>query len=77
MLDIAEALVLSGHRGEVLGGVVTDVNQKTDIVTVQIQDPAVELRVANGRKRPGERIRLRVDAVDVLAPRVDVSVMTA
>lgn len=77
VLDIAEALVLSGHRGEVLGGVVTDVNQKTDIVTVQVQDPAVELRVANGRKRPGERIRLRVDAVDVLAPRVDVSVITA
>ena len=77
VLDIAEALVLSGHRGEILGGVVTDVNQKTDIATVQVQDPAVELRVANGRKRPGERIRLRVDAVDVLAPRVDVSVITA
>jgi exoribonuclease R len=75
VLDIAEALVLSSHLGEVIDGVVTDVNPKTDVATVQVQEPAVELRVANGRRRAGERIRLRVDEVDVLAPRVDVSVV--
>ncbi len=77
VVDIAEALVLSSHVGQVLGGVVTDVSTRTDIASVQIQDPAVELRVANGRKRAGERIRLRVDAVDVLVPEVVVSVMPA
>ena len=75
VLDIAEALVLSSHLGEVIDGVVTDVNPKTDVATVQVQEPAVELRVANGRRRAGERIRLRVDEVDVLARRVDVSVV--
>ncbi|WP_297101885.1 RNB domain-containing ribonuclease [Tessaracoccus sp.] len=73
ILDIAEALVLSGRVGETLDGVVTDVNPKNNLATVQIQDPAVELRVANGSRSAGERIRIRVDAVEVLAPRVDVS----
>ncbi len=74
VLDIAEALVLSSRVGQLLDGVVTDVNPKSGLATVQVKDPAVELRVENGRKRAGERIRLRVDAVDAVAPRVDVSV---
>lgn len=73
VLDLAEALVLKDHVGRIFTGVVTDVHPKTGIGTVQVPDPAVELRVAAERAEVGSEIRVRIDAVDVPAGKVTLS----
>lgn len=73
VLDLAEALVLRGAQGTVLTGVVTDVHPRTGVGTLQVPDPAVELRVKASQKEVGSEIRVRVDKVDVRAGRVTLS----
>ncbi|HSO68850.1 MAG TPA: RNB domain-containing ribonuclease [Arachnia sp.] len=73
VLDLAEALVLRGAMGRVLTGVVTDVHPKTGVGTLQVPDPAVELRVKASQKEVGSEIRVRVDKVDVRSGRVTLS----
>ncbi len=70
VIDLTEALVLSSRVGEVLEGVLTDVNPKTGIGTVQVAEPAVEIRVASRQNEVGREIRVRIDRVDVLDGRV-------
>lgn len=65
VMDIAEALVLAGHEGEQMEGVLVDVNPKTRRGTVQIPASAVELNVNANPKDVGELIRVRIDKVDV------------
>nr|WP_231979945.1 hypothetical protein [Tessaracoccus coleopterorum] len=55
VVDLAEALVLSTRVGEVFDGVITDVNPKNGAGTVQIADPAVELRVEAGPRTSARR----------------------
>ena len=73
VLDLAEALVLRADVGRVLVGVVTDVHPKTGMGTVQVPDPAVELRVKASQKEVGSEIRVRVDKVDVRSGKVALS----
>ena len=73
VLDLAEALVLRAEVGRVLVGVVTDVHPKTGMGTVQVADPAVELRVKASQKEVGSEIRVRVDKVDVRSGKVALS----
>ena len=73
VLDLAEALVLRGALGRVLTGVVTDVHPKTGVGTLQVPDPAVELRVKASQKEVGSEIRVRVDKVDVRSGKVTLS----
>lgn len=65
VIDLTEALVLSDRVGSIFTGVVTDVHPKTGIGTVQIADPAVELRVKAKQREVGSQVRVRVDKVDV------------
>lgn len=73
VLDLAEALVLRGEVGRVFTGVVTDVHPKTGAGTVQLPEPAVELRVEASPHEVGSAIRVRVDRVDVRAGKVTLS----
>lgn len=73
VLDLTEALVLMEHRGEVFSGVVTDVNPKTGIATVQVRRPAVELRVEAAVSELGAEVRFRIDSVDVVHAKVETS----
>lgn len=65
MVDLTEALVLRSRVGSILTGAVTDVHPKTGVGTVQISEPAVELRVKAQQREVGSEIRVRVDKVDV------------
>ncbi|MFT3889213.1 MAG: RNB domain-containing ribonuclease [Arachnia sp.] len=73
VLDIAEALVLQSAVGQVFAGVLTDVNPKTGVATVQVQEPAVELRVSDADVPAGSRVQVRVDGVDVASGTVSAS----
>lgn len=68
-LDLAEAVVLSGHLGQVFDATVID--EGDGDVEVQITDPPVIARVVARRVDPGDVIQVRVAAVDVDARRVD------
>lgn len=70
VLSIAEAMVLSDEVGEILAGVLVDVNPKTRRGVVQIPESAVELNVNADPKAVGSEIRVRVDEVDVETRRV-------
>ncbi|NLE99036.1 MAG: RNB domain-containing ribonuclease [Propionibacterium sp.] len=73
VLDIAEALVLHGREGELMEGVLVDVNPRTRRGTVQIPDSAVELHVQANPRSVGETIRVRVDRVDVTTGDVELT----
>lgn len=73
MIDLTEALVLSDRVGSIYTGVLTDVHPKTGVGTVQIADPAVELRVKAKQKEVGSEVRVRVDKVDVRKGEVTLS----
>lgn len=62
-LDLAEAVVLAGRVGEVFEAAVIDEGDWG--VEVQIEDPAVLVRLPARRVDPGDRIRVRLVAVDV------------
>ncbi|MDO5676849.1 MAG: RNB domain-containing ribonuclease [Propionibacteriaceae bacterium] len=65
VIDLTEALVLSNRVGAIFTGVLTDVHPKTGVGTVQIAEPAVELRVKAKQQEVGSEVRVRVDKVDV------------
>lgn len=73
VVDLAEALVLSSRVGEEFRGVITDVHPRNGMGTVQIADPAVELRVSAAADEVGREIRLRIERVDVLDGVVETS----
>ena len=73
VIDLTEALVLSSRVGEVFTGVITDVNPKNSQGTVQIADPAVELRVNAKQDQVGAEVEVRIDKVDVVEGRVELS----
>ena len=61
-LDLAEAVVLHGHDGEVFDAVVTDEDQRG--VQFQITEPATVARASAHRVDPGDRIRVRLMRAD-------------
>ena len=74
VMDLAEALVLRDRVGERFPAVVTDVNPKNGQATVQVADPAVELRVQTEESKPGSEVFIRIVEVDLHEGRVDISV---
>ncbi|MBB1483694.1 RNB domain-containing ribonuclease [Tessaracoccus sp. MC1865] len=73
VIDLTEGLVLSNRVGAIFTGVVTDVDPKTHVGTVQIAEPAVELRVPAKASEVGSEVRVRVDKVDVRKGQVTLS----
>ena len=72
-LDLVEALVLGSRLDGELIAVVVDLDDRG--AQLQLEDPAVLLRVAGDGRQLGERVRLRVRAADPVARRVDVDVL--
>ena len=73
VLDIAEALMLVGHEGDVLDGVLVDVDPKRRRGVVQVPASALELQVSADPADVGTEIRVRVDRVDVAHGKVRVT----
>ena len=72
-LDLVEALVLGSRRGDELAAVVVDLDDRG--AQLQLDDPAVLLRVADDGRHLGERVRLRVLGADPAARQVQVDVL--
>jgi exoribonuclease R len=62
VLELAEAVVLSGHVGECFEGIVTDIDERG--ARIQIADPAVITRVPVNGLEVGAPIQLRLDEAD-------------
>jgi len=62
VLDLAEAVVLSGREGEIFDAVVVDEGEWG--VEVQISDPAVLVRTSARRVDPGDDLRVRLVSAD-------------
>ena len=75
MLDMAEALVLRDCVGKTFDGSVVDIQAKRDRARVQITEPAIVDTVPAAGLDLGQRVRLRVDRVDVADRRVDFTVV--
>jgi exoribonuclease R len=63
VIDLAEAVLLAGHVGEVFDAVVVDEDRRG--VVIQLAEPAVLARVPAHRVDPGDDVRVRLAAVDV------------
>lgn len=73
IIDMTEALTLSGRVGQEFVGTVIDLRGKApERARVMITDPAVEADVV-GTPTLGERIRVRLDRVDVAEGRTEFS----
>jgi exoribonuclease R len=68
VVDLAEALVLQGRRGETFRAVVTEVDG--DRGMVQLREPAVRARVEGHGLPLGEEVDVRLDEADVATRRV-------
>ena len=65
VIDLAEALLLSGRVGDVFDAVVVDEDQRGAVI--QLLDPAVVARVPARRVAPGDPIRVRLTGADPIA----------
>lgn len=65
IVDLTEALVLSGREGDVFTGTVVDVDTKRDRGRFMISEPAVEADVTGGQLPLGQDIQARLTAVDL------------
>jgi exoribonuclease R len=68
VIDLVEAIVLSGHEGQTFEAVVTDVDDRG--ARIQLCDVAVVARVATRTAEPGDEIRVKLTAADVHARQV-------
>src|SRR3954453_5513648 len=69
VIDLAEALVLQEHVGEVFCGVVVEAGEKGG--SVQLAEPAVRARLSGADLPLGEQVNVRVTGVDVVKRRVE------
>jgi exoribonuclease R len=69
VIELAEAVMMSGREHEVFEAVVVDEDRHGTLV--QLVDPAVLAHVHAHRVDPGDRIRVRLHAVDVVARTIE------
>jgi exoribonuclease R len=63
VLDLAEAVMLQGHEGELFSAVVTDVDERG--TRIHLCDPAVIARIDGKGAAPGDSITVELMSVDV------------
>lgn len=63
VIDLAETVLLSGQQGESFAAVVTDTAENG--ARIQLCDLPVVARVPGSGMQPGERVTVRLDAIDV------------
>ena len=62
VLDLAEAVLLSGREGEVFDGVIVDEDERGPLV--QLSEPAVLARLRAHRVSPGDAVRAKLVRAD-------------
>ncbi|MGH9139173.1 MAG: RNB domain-containing ribonuclease, partial [Acidimicrobiales bacterium] len=62
VVELAEAVLLTGREGDLFDGVIVDENQHGPVI--QIAEPAVLARVRASRVNPGDEIRVELIAAD-------------
>lgn len=73
IVDLTEALVLSGRVGQEFDAVVVSVDEERRRGTVLIDDPAVEATLRDVALPLGEHVRVRLDGVDLVEGTADLS----
>ncbi|MFT6391974.1 MAG: exoribonuclease R, partial [Ilumatobacter sp.] len=68
-IDLAEAILLQGHEGEVFEAVVTDEDDRG--ARIQVCDPAVVTRTVARRVDPGDDIKVKLISVDVAERKIE------
>ena len=68
-IDLAEAILLQGHEGEVFEAVVTDEDDRG--IRIQVCDPAVVTRTVARRVDPGDDIKVKLISVDVAERKIE------
>jgi exoribonuclease R len=68
VIALAEAVWLAGRVGESFDAVVVDEDEHG--VVIQLADPAVLARIEAHHVDPGDEVRVRLDAVDVISRQV-------
>ena len=68
VIDLVEAVVLSGQEGRTFEAVVTDTDERG--ARIQLCDVAVVARVSSRNVEPGEAVRVKLVAADVDARQV-------
>ena len=71
VIDVAEAVLLSGRVGDVFDAVVVDEDQRG--VVIQLVEPAVMARVSANGVEPGDAVRVKLVAVDAVARTIEFS----
>ncbi|CAN5807979.1 MAG: RNB domain-containing ribonuclease [Ilumatobacteraceae bacterium] len=71
VIELAEAVIMTGREHEVFDAVVVDEDRHGTLV--QLVDPAVLAHVPAHHVNPGDRIRVRLVAVDVTARRIELT----
>ena len=69
VIDLAEAVTLQGREGEVFNAVVVDDDEQS--TRIQLCDVAVVAKVQARGVRPGDSLRVKVAAVDVVARTIE------
>lgn len=69
VIELAEAVIMAGREHEVFDAVVVDEDRHGTLV--QLVDPAVLAHVHAHRVDPGDRLRVRLHAVDVVARTIE------
>jgi exoribonuclease R len=62
VLELAEAVVLTGRAGDIFGGTVTDIDERG--ARIQLADPAVITRIPVNGLAVGDSVRLRLQEAD-------------
>ncbi|WP_395623348.1 RNB domain-containing ribonuclease [Sphingomonas daechungensis] len=62
VIDLAEAVVLTGREGSTFDAVVTDVDERG--ARIQICSPAIVARIKTDGLKPGDALRVRLDSAD-------------
>lgn len=75
IVDMVEALVLSGRVGQTMTGAVVKVNDERTRATIVVPNPAVQLTVTGDDLQLGEEISVQIDEVDIRQPHVRLSVV--
>ena len=69
VVDLAEAVTMHGREGEVFNSVVVDDDE--DATRIQLCDVAVVARVQARGVRPGDELRVKLIAVDLVERHVE------
>ncbi|MGJ3507436.1 RNB domain-containing ribonuclease [Enemella sp. A6] len=77
VVNLVEALVLSGRVGQTLEGSVVELDEESGKATIVARRPAVELSVRGNGMRLGSPVTVQVEQVDLKTGEVELSVVDA